>query len=348
MLVLMSMFYFMFHFPEESKLIAYGITNCPYLNCDNHTENITIYLDNYNKVNFPYYVYDDYERDSPSCKLPNGAKCIMNHTNVLSDARFFVACKRRNELLSKVMPRYCKEQIVIQFNHEPEMYNCNVDDLNEHDVTANYKLNSDVPLPYICGYIDKLIEVAKQPPPTTKTKSIALFLSKCQKNKGRLDFIQELMKHIHIDSYGECFHNTELPVSRQEKDWQGVKMNISKLYRFVISPEGAILPGFVTEKIWHAYVTRSIPIYRGTSDIFDQVPGNNTFLFADNFTSPKSLADYIRHIERDKQLYESFFKMDLDKYYKIKKKYCSFSRVCAICNGAYKRKLMLKKDRCST
>ena len=311
-LVLMSMLYFVFHFPEESKLIAYGITNCPYLNCNNRTtENITIYLDNYDIVNVPYNIYDDYERDSPFCQLPNGAKCIMNHDNVLSDARFFVACKRRNEFLSKVMPRYCKEQIIVQFNHEPEMYKCNTVDKSEHDVTVNYKLSSDVPLPYICGNIDKLIEVAKKPPPTTKTKGIALFLTKCHKNKDRLNFIQELMKYIHVDSYGECFHNTDLPVTRKVKDWQGV-----------------------------------IPIYRGTPDIFDQVPGSNTFLFVDNFTSPKALADYVRRIESDKQLYESFFKMDLSKYYEIKKKYCNFSRVCSICNGAYKKKLAIQRNRC--
>lgn len=236
---------------------------------------------------------------------------------------------------------------MIQFNHEPEVYNCNRDSTNVHDISVNYKLSSDVPLPYICGYLDRLIEVARKPIPTTKTKGVALFLTKCNKDKGRLDFIRELMKHIHVDSYGKCFHNTDMPVSRQEKDWQGIKEQISSQYRFLISPEGAILPGFITEKIWHAYLVQAIPIYRGAPEVFDQVPGNNTFLFADNFTSPKALADYIKQIESDRTLYESFFKMDLTNYYRIKEKYCRTSRICAVCGEAYRRKVAAKKSRCN-
>ena len=347
LLILMITSCFILYFPQESKLIVYGISSCPQVNCDNNfVNNVTIYLDNYDRVNYPYNVYDEYERTSPFCELPNGAKCLTNHNNVLSDARFFVACKRHNEILAKHMPRYCMEQLVIQFNHEPEMYDCNLDIMNEHDITVNYKLTSDVPLPYICGYLDKLIEVAKKPTPTTKTKGVALFLSKCNKDKGRLDFIRELMKYIQVDSYGKCFHNTDMPVSRQEKDWQGIKQNISSHYRFLISVEGAILPGFVTEKIWHAYLVQAIPIYRGTPEVFDQVPGSNTFLFVDNFTSPKALAEYIKQVDSDQQLYESFFKMDLTNYYEIKEKYCTASRICAICTEAYKRKVASKKTRC--
>jgi len=328
---------------------VYGVRSCPQINCDDNTDHsVTIYLDNYNVVNYPYLVYDEYEKNSPQCKLPNGARCITNHNNVYSDTRFFVACKRRNEILARLMPRYCSEQLVIQFNHEPETYKCNLDSMNEHDITANYKLNSDVPIPYICGYLDNLIEVAKKPSPTTKTKGVALFLTKCNKNKARLDFVRELMKHIQVDSYGKCFHNTDFPISRQAKDWQGIKHNISSQYRFLISPEGAILPGFITEKIWHAYLAQAIPIYWGTSDVFDQVPGNNTFLFADSFSNPKALADYIKQIEGDQKLYESFFKMDLTKYYRIKEQYCTMSRICAICSAAYKRKLTSKKARCKS
>ena len=343
----MSTSYFILSFPQESKLIVYGISSCPQASCDNgNVTNITIYLDNYNHVNYPYLVYDEYERTSPYCKLPDGAKCFTNHNNVFSDARFFVACRRRNEVLARHVPRYCKEQLVIQFNHEPEIYDCNMDSKNEHDITANYKLSSDVPLPYVCGYLDKLIEAAKKPAPTTKTKGVALFLSKCNKNKGRLEFVEELMKHIQVDSYGKCFHNTNMPVSRKEEDWQGIKQNISSQYRFLISPEGAILPEFVTEKIWHAYLVQAIPIYRGAPEVFDQVPGSNTFLFVDNFTSPKALAEYITQIEGDQKLYKSFFNMDLTNYYKIKDKYCTVSRICSICSEAYKRKVAQKNFRC--
>ena len=213
---------------------------------------------------------------------------------------------------------------------------------------ADYKLNSDVPIPYICSYLDDLIEVAKKPPPTAKTKGIALFFTKCSKNKQRYNFVKEIMKYIRVDSYGECFHNSHMPVTRRELDWQGIKQNISRQYRFLLSPEGAILPYFITEKLWHAYLAQAIPIYRGTTDVFYQIPGNNTILFADNFGSVKELTEYIKRIESDRELYESFFKYDVTNYYKMKKKYCTRSRICAICDGAYRSKLDWKKAHCKS
>lgn len=343
--VLIIIISFILYFPHETRVLVLGVPSCPQIKCDNSiVTNVTIYLDSYGHVNYPYLIYDDYEKTSPLCELPNGAKCITNHDNIHSDALFFYACKRQNEWIAKLVPRYCQEQLVIEFNHEPEMYKCHK---NVHDIAANYRLDSDVPVPYICGYIDELIEVAKKPAPTTKTKGIAMFFTKCKKSKSRTDFIRELMNHIQIDSYGVCFHNTDMPASRRELNWQGIKGNISKQYRFLIAVEGGDLPYFITEKVWHSYLAQAIPIYRGTSDVFGQVPGSNTFLFADNFTSPKALAEYIKRIESDRELYESFFKADLTNYYKIKEKYCSASRICAVCKEAYRRKVAEKKSRCN-
>lgn len=317
------------------------------MNCDDSSDvNVTIYLENYNHGNYLHFDYDRYEKDASLCELPNGAKCYANHNDIYSDARFHVACKRRNKLLGKYMPRYCKEQLIIEFNHEPQVYDCNSESLSERDVTADYKLNSDVPIPYICTYLDELIEVAKKPAPTTKTKGVALFFSKCSKSKERFNFIKQLMKYIQVDSYGDCFHNVDLPVSRREEDWQGIKQNISKQYRFLISSEGAKIPHFVTEKLWHAYLVQAIPIYQGTTDVFYQIPGNNTFLFTDDFSSVKALADHIKQIESDQKLYESFFKYDLTNFYKMKEKYCARSRICAICDGAYRSKLAWKRSHC--
>lgn len=348
LIVSILVFSFILYFPHELRVLVFGVPSCPQIQCDNSiVTDVTIYLDSYSRVNHAYFIYDDYERTSPLCELPNGAKCLTNHDNIHSDALFFYACKRQYEWMAKLVPRFCKEQLVIEFNHEPEKYECNLENRNEHDIAANYKLDSDVPLPYICGYIDELIEIAQKPAPTTKTKGIAMFFTKCRKSKSRTDFIRELMEHVHIDSYGVCFHNTDMPVSRQELDWQGIKGNISKQYRFLIAVEGDDLPYFITEKLWHSYLAQAIPIYRGTTEVFGQVPGSNTFLFAYNFTSVKALAEYIKRIESDRELYESFFKMDLTNYYKIKEKYCTTSRICAICKEAYRRKVAEKKARCN-
>ena len=56
-----------------------------------------------------------------------------------------------------------------------------------------------------------------------------------------------------------------------------------------------MLQEYVSKKIWHAYLSQTIPIYYGTPDVFtmQQVPGNNTFIDATKFAGPKELAQYI-------------------------------------------------------
>ena len=45
------------------------------------------------------------------------------------------------------------------------------------------------------------------PPDPKEHQGVAMFLSHCQEVKWRYDFIEKLLKLVHIDMHGSCFHN---------------------------------------------------------------------------------------------------------------------------------------------
>ncbi|XP_065903828.1 alpha-(1,3)-fucosyltransferase 10-like [Dysidea avara] len=151
---------------------------------------------------------------------------------------------------------------------------------------VSYTLSSTIPYPYMCYPETRqpLIDALKLDPPSGR-HGIAVFVS--NPTPWRKKYLKELMTYIHIDSYGDVLHNTDMPSSRGKgsDDFISVKLDSikEKGYKCLIAFENSIFPEYVTEKIWHAYLSQTIPIYYGTSDVYDQVPGVNTFIDATKF-----------------------------------------------------------------
>ena len=157
------------------------------------------------------------------------------------------------------------------------------------------------------------------------------------------------MKHIKIDSYGKCLHNTVMESTRKDTktvNHYDLKVDIlkKKKYKFLISFENVANSEYITEKIWHAYITQAIPIYYGAPEIYKQVPGANTFIDAAKFSEPKELAEYIKKVDIDEKLYQSFFDFDISYLKTFEKTWCSeIPLSCSMCSKAYQ----IKQNRCN-
>ena len=91
-------------------------------------------------------------------------------------------------------------------------------------------------------------------------------------------------------------------------------------------------------------MSQTIPIYYGPPEIYEQVPGRNTFIDAVKFAGPKQLAEYIKKVDRSRYLYQSFFNFDVSQFEAFQKAWCSeIPLACRICNKAYE----IKQSRCS-
>jgi hypothetical protein len=87
------------------------------------------------------------------------------------------------------------------------------------------------------------------------------------------------------------------PVSAK---WAG-NARLYKDYRFCLVMENEAVVGYITEKIINAFLAGCIPIYYGTTQVFD-VFSESSFIYY-NITNPAPALARIRELEDDPELY---------------------------------------------
>jgi len=115
----------------------------------------------------------------------------------------------------------------------------------------------------------------------------------------RNKFVQNLRKYKKIDCPGGAMHNMN---GLKVKD----KIKFQKNYRFCIAYENSQRNGYTTEKILDAYKSGCIPIYWGSKTIKTDF-NPETFINSNDFKTEKDLIDYIKRVDNDEKLYNSYF-----------------------------------------
>ena len=87
---------------------------------------------------------------------------------------------------------------------------------------------------------------------------VAYVQSSCDTPSGRDEYVEELMKHISVDSYGYCLHNKDLPshLSQPQKMKDIEFLHILAKYKFVLAIENAVCDDYITEKLWKVIQVR--------------------------------------------------------------------------------------------
>ena len=70
----------------------------------------------------------------------------------------------------------------------------------------------------------------------------------------------------------------------------------------VLSFENIIQTDYISEKIALIYKGGTIPVYCSPPEVYLLVPGNHTFIDANNYT-PEELAEYMKQIDDDDKLF---------------------------------------------
>ena len=117
------------------------------------------------------------------------------------------------------------------------------------------------------------------------------------RTSNRLEFCKKLSRYKRVDCGGGCLNNVGGKVSD--------KIAFQKKYKFCIAYENSEHPGYTTEKILDAYMSNCIPIYYGSTTITDDF-NPETFINAHNFNSEDELIEYIKKVDTDNNLYNSF------------------------------------------
>lgn len=203
-------------------------------------------------------------------------------------------------------------QLWIAWNMEceenyPWMKDDDIKDL--FDIRMNYHLEADI----VCSYIDAMcsqyVEMYKKrfldmKELLKKENKICMLISSQVNQSGRIEYLKELMQYIDIDSYGKLYNNKKI----EGDNGRETKLEIYSKYKFVIAFENAIGKDYVTEKFYDPLLAGSVPVYMGAPNIEEFVPGDNCYINANDHSSTRDLADYLKRCLNDDEEYMKYHK----------------------------------------
>lgn len=115
-----------------------------------------------------------------------------------------------------------------------------------------------------------------------------------------------------MHSYGKCFNNVQEPEDKEDDpNWPPIaqrrarKIKVLSNYKFYLAFENSPIEDYVSEKVFEGLLAGSVPVYRGARSIHRFMPGNDSFIDANNL-SARQLADLLQMYISNEQKYESF------------------------------------------
>ncbi|KAF9200950.1 4-alpha-L-fucosyltransferase [Podila verticillata] len=125
---------------------------------------------------------------------------------------------------------------------------------------------------------------------------LAWATSNCWPRNKRNELMQELIDKIGAHSYGSCLHNIDFPGTNGRYDYTA-KMQVLAGYPFTFVGENANCQTYVSEKVYNALQSGSIPIYYGAPDIAEYVP-EGSYINVNDFKDMDELIAYIKTVDR--------------------------------------------------
>ena len=87
--------------------------------------------------------------------------------------------------------------------------------------------------------------------------------------------------------------------------WEEEKLSILKDYRFSICFEQKLRAGNHSEKLFHAKVAGTVPIYRGDKSVNDDF-NKKCFINLVDYDSIDDLVEYVKYVDSNEDVYQSY------------------------------------------
>jgi len=170
------------------------------------------------------------------------------------------------------------------------------------DLWMTYQRDSDIWCPYFGPEMIPGLKTA--PIDKTEARPAAAFISSPYNSSGRIDLLEELMREMPVDSYGKIHRNRDL----RDDAHRSVKQEVIARYKFTLAFENAISRDYVTEKFFDPLLAGSVPVYFGAPNIEEFAPGDNCFVDASRFGSPRALAAHLLELAADAGAYSAYLR----------------------------------------
>ena len=204
--------------------------------------------------------------------------------------------------------------------------------------TTSFK--SEVPATYF-SILDNWWGDTLQTPAVDYSTSIkgASFLARnCNAKNNRNDVVNELIEAgFRVDSLSSCLHNAEPPPDVDLSN----KTNVMEKYLFHLGFENGRVDDYVTEKLWMAFHSGTLPVLLGPTNIKEHIGSFHGAIYVDDFPTVKDLAKYLTEVANNQTLYESYHDWRKKPYPEEFLEKYNFTRVhntCRMCRWAFAKK----------
>lgn len=288
-MILLLLFLFLFPFiicgqKNLEKIIKFE--NSIFNSCKKNNEKKKIFLFGNHWKNLP----DDVTQCEQNCKVVKSkedADIILWHVHLEKE------------------PKIIKDkQTLIAFGMEPSNYNHERFLSKNITFLSSFKLNHDIPFLYLDYHFFEKVNNLKIPTKTEfeSMKDILFISSNCGVTE-RNEFVKKLSKFINIDSRGACQTNTK----RLEGHWSAIEPHVLNKYKFYVGFDKKMETDYVSEKFQTGFLINAVPVYRGSNRAFDYAPGNNSFIYVNDFENTEELGIYLKKISENYADWVSYF-----------------------------------------
>jgi hypothetical protein len=218
------------------------------------------------------------------------------------------------------------------------------------DAMINYRTSSEIFLGHGCAAINRIASQNKKYDARSvfrRSGGVAVFISNC--SGERMKWVKALIDAskaggVPVDSYGSCYHNVDIPETRNNPNWFEEKINIMRQYKFSIAFENAVRDSYVTEKVFMSLEAGTVPLFFGSDAVKEMVPAGSIVYTNDFRGGPKHLTNYLKTLTSNFSLFAQHFEWSIDGYRNMKiVKQCKWSWQCSAC-GWVANQLLAKKQ----
>ena len=118
----------------------------------------------------------------------------------------------------------------------------------------------------------------------------------------RKEFCKQLAKYKRVDCPGKVLNNMGNAITPRQGDFTKGKLEFIKNYKFTIAFENASYEGYTTEKLVHAFLANTIPIYWGNPEVTRDF-NPKAFINCHDYSSLDEVIQKVIELDNDDEAY---------------------------------------------
>ena len=162
-----------------------------------------------------------------------------------------------------------------------------------------------IPIPFMILSLNERIQLNKKYHINFTDKKMCAFMYKVD-YAHRIEIFNKFSSRMKVHSFGQSCNNINVKFTRniynENETYNDIAVKIYSEYKFVLAIENTIKQGYNTEKLINPILGNSIPIYYGSSDIFNIINKKRVIYF-DDYDNIDKLIDYIIFLSENQEKY---------------------------------------------